>query len=321
MVGGLSGVQVYRAYAELTAHQTAHWPLPYFLKIGNRNEIFDEYQNYERQGRAYIPFHLGPRLDGERCCLGSQQGILVGDYVDESESLRDCASDGRGAAPIACLFTRTLHGWYRGSNEDPRSLATHLFPLFPKAMPMARFRRAKKLGAKKKLAELRALFEHCKKLRPVRVGPIHGDLHPGNVLVRASDAIIIDFAKHRPGPLVYDAASLEAGLLADGFDRDKRDVSALLESIMPLYTNLYLLPGHTHAHPKNPSFWLYPFVRQIRLYARPMECHEGQYAAALAVALLKKACKDLKFTRRKEDLRAGAYVLAELVLLTTFGEK
>ncbi len=320
MPGGLSGGQVYRAYPKLAANDLGpEFPLPCFVKIGQRNEIFDEYRNYEGRVHGNIPFHLRPHLDLERCCLGSGEGIIVGDYVEESESLRDCASDGRAVPAIACLFTRTLQGWYRHAEQAKQGASweeTHLFDLFPESIPNRRARCAK-TGATKSLAELRALFSRCESM-PVLSGPTHGDLHATNVLVRATDAIVIDFAKHCRKPLVYDAASLEAGLLVEGFDNDKRDLSVWLDSIRPLYHNLQLQGALPRVHPNDPSTWFYASVRQIRLYAREMECREGQYAAALAIALLKKSSKDLKFDRVKEGRRAAAYVLAERVLLSTF---
>ena len=43
---------------------------------------------FQRNTSAYrdialerIPFHLGPRLRLDRCALGTQQGIIVSDYV------------------------------------------------------------------------------------------------------------------------------------------------------------------------------------------------------------------------------------------------
>ena len=252
MLDGRSGVDVYRAYAKRAAPHLGRWPLPYFVKIGRRNEIFDEFQNYEHHVHGYIPFHLGPHLDVQRCCLGSEEGIIVGNYVEESESLRDCASDGRGAPAIACLFTRTLQGWYRQAepSKHPDSWEeTHHLDLFPVGIPERRARRAKTLGATKSLTELRALFSGCESL-PTLCGPIHGDLHATNVLVRATDAIVIDFAKHCRKPLVYDPASLEAGLLVEGFHNDKRELPAWLDSIRQLYDNVQLDCAMLRVHVK-----------------------------------------------------------------------
>ena len=257
----------------------------------------------------------------ERCCLGSGEGIIVGDYVEESESLRDCASDGRAVPAIACLFTRTLQGWYRHAEQAKQGASweeTHLFDLFPESIPNRRARCAKNSAQPRASQNCVHCLAGASRCRCCLDRPT-GDLHATNVLVRATDAIVIDFAKHCRKPLVYDAASLEAGLLVEGFDNDKRDLSVWLDSIRPLYHNLQLQGAASAAvHPNDPSTWFYASVRQIRLYAREMECREGQYAAALAIALLKKSSKDLKFDRVKEGRRAAAYVLAERVLLSTF---
>jgi len=220
---------------------------------------------------------------------------------------------------IACLFTRTLRGWHRAAENIGRSISEQLIELFPESLPPRRRRRAAELAAPdslKDLVELRALFVKCDST-PVFWGPIHGDLHAKNVLVRATDAIVIDFAKYREGPLVYDAACLEAGLLVEGFDHDKRDLPTWLQSVRHLYDQP-VCNVHVRLHTKNPSSWFEESVRQIRLYARDAEFHEGQYAGALGLALLRKACKDVKVD---EGRRAAAYVLAERVLVNAFASE
>jgi hypothetical protein len=153
---------------------------------------------------------------------------------------------------------------------------------------------------------------------PVRMGPIHWDLHASNVLVRGSDAIVIDFLSNKEGPVLYDAACLEASLLIDGFDKDSDsptwDVGVWLESIEPLYRDVSLREPPDHPHPKVKSSWFHACVRQIRLHALRMECKSGQYAGALAIALLKKASKDFGASPGEESRRAVAYLLAERIL-------
>ena len=275
MADGLSGVPVFRAFPELErgqAGQGARGTRPYFVKIGDRKDIFEEYKNYVDYVRPYVPFHLGPHLILERCCLGADQGVIVGDLVDESESLRSCACDGRAAIAIACLFNRTLYGWHSRFESDQRSLVEikdyRGKEYFPISIPDERLDCAINLGAKKTLDQLRDLFECCSELKPVLVAPIHGDLHGANVLVRGSDAIVIDFLSHYNGPLLYDAASLEAGLLVDGFTNDKRDPKEWLDTLLPLYDEDSLFGINAYIHPKNPSAWFYECVRQIRLHAR-----------------------------------------------------
>jgi hypothetical protein len=291
------------------------------VKIGDRGKIFEEYWLYEEKVDPYVPFHLGPHLIRERCCLGATRGIIVGDYVEESESLRDCASQGRATTAIACLFDRTLQGWYRSARKKPTPISTGLLEWFPKQISAKRLKRARSLGASLDLNALRSLFASCDSL-PVTVGPIHGDLHATNILVRGPDAIIIDFESRDNFPLVFDAASLEASLLIEGFPSDgPRQVEESLDSLVPLYEHPILGGSLPLANPRDPSYWFRTWVRQIRRYAREWECKEDQYAGALAIALLTKAAKDKDAPEPEASRRAAAYVLAEHVLRTTFGSK
>jgi hypothetical protein len=316
-----SVVSVYCAYNDLMAPNLGNlgqWPLPFFVKIGSRKKILIEYQNYVDNVAPYVPFHLGPHLVADRCCLGAYEGVIVGDFVEESESLLHCAQDGRAASAIACLFDRTLRGWYRGSHLEERPFCEILKRHFPRKISRDRFARACQLGARRDLKELRGLFECCKST-PVIVGPIHGDLHAANVRVRATDAIVIDFYGHREDPLVYDAACLEASLLVDGFPSVRKSkIKNWLQSISTLYDHVPLQGVLKQANPKNQSAWFHSCVRQIRLYARQMEYGPPQYAAALAVALLTKATKDPEVSEPEASRRAAAYVLAERVLSLTF---
>ncbi len=316
--GGRSGVGVFRACAELTGGLFGQWPQPHFVKIGTRRKIFIEYKTYEENVDPYVPFHLGPHLIRDRCCLGATEGVIVGDYVEESESLSYCAYDGRSASAIACLFDRTLLGWHRQAREVPVSISAGLFRHFPRRIDPKRIKTAKRLGAKLELHELRALFMLCTST-PVLVGPIHGDLHAANVRVRATDAIVIDFFAHRNNePLLYDAASLEASLLVEGFSSYKGTAKKWLQSLKPLYDHPPFDGAVTQANPKNRSFWFHACVQQIRRYARQWECGPNQYAATLGLALLVKASKDGDATGPEASRRAAAYVLAERILVKAF---
>jgi hypothetical protein len=253
--------------------------------------------------------------------------------------LADCARDGRAAPAIACLFDRTLVGWHRDARPDVSYKLAHGFRgLFPRTDPRfePRIARARDFGAERGIAELRALFERCTST-PVLIGPIHGDLKAANVRVRAADAIIIDFLQHGDGPLVFDAACLEASLLIDGFDDRRKldrnsmspqdlatldsELHAWLASIETLYQDELLQQPFEHPHPKNRSCWFHGCVRQIRSYARQVQTAENQYAAALALAMLTKSIKDLPAKEPEASRRAIAYVLAERVLVNAFPEE
>ncbi len=316
--GGRSGLSVFRAHAELEQGLAGRWPQPYFVKIGSRRKILAEFEHYEGRVRPYVPFHLGPHLDSKRCCLGARKGVIVGDYVEESESLRDCACEGRAASAIACLFDRTLLGWHRVFEQKQTSIADDLASRFPKTQLGVRLDRARALGTNCDLNQLRQLFEQCQ-TKPTLVGLVHGDLHSANVRVRATDAIVIDFFAHQEYPLVFDAATLEASLFVEGFRDDKREIGDWLRSIEPLYMQKPFWSSPAHVNPKNTSFWFFACVHQIRRYARQWECGDNQYATALAVALLIKASKDLGVNEPEASRRAAAYVMAERILVNAFG--
>src|SRR5205809_1101738 len=73
--------------------------------------IQEEWDNYREFVTNFIPFRLRPNLDENRCILGAKKGILVGDFVDESESLWDAARHGKARSVFYSLFDRTLGGW------------------------------------------------------------------------------------------------------------------------------------------------------------------------------------------------------------------
>ena len=73
------------------------------------------------------------------------------------------------------------------------------------------------------LRRLKAIFENHGNTAPL-VAPAHGDMHATNVLVRHGDAILIDFEKlEQHYPLTYDPASLEGGLLVEGFIKGSQE--------------------------------------------------------------------------------------------------
>jgi hypothetical protein len=172
------------------------------------------------------------------------------------------------------------------------------------------------MGATRSVDELRDLFARCA-TTPIRVGPIHGDLHATNVLVRSNDAIIIDYEKLEPGmPLLFDAASLEGGLLVEGFVEDikHRGRDGWFDSILPLYDSSPIIDWMKPCDQHDPSAWFYSCVRQIRTYALHLECKPGQYAATLGFVLACKSCNPATFDAQCEIARAAAFVLAEKVL-------
>ncbi len=320
---GRSGVSSYRAYATARYHSYQTPPYQYFVKIGKRAQIAKEYLAYRDKALEHVPFHLGPRLRLDRCALGAEKGIIVSDYVSNSEKLCDCARDGRAVPVIANLFNTTLRAWHHISRDEDQPLQNYLRDMMPKKIPKARKKIIEKIEIPKSPSELMILLEEYSS-SPVQIGVVHGDLHSLNILVRGVDAIVIDFEKVEENkPLLIDLTSLEAGLLIDGFIGDHRTIHELLKSIEPLI-EIDTLIQHKNIKfdPSYESAWFFDCVRQIRMHAREIEQTEGQYALTLAVMLAKKACKEplrnVNSDRRylsTIDLRAIAYILAQRILI------
>lgn len=315
---GYSGARVFKAQAESSGGK----PIPYFLKIGPRKEILEEYNGYLIRVEPFVPFHLAPALQKESCCLGGVNGLISGHYVTESESLLDCAEAGRAISPIACLFSRTLNAWHRPTQIKP--LAEFVGLKIPNIIDPVNFAYSQKLGETHDVSDLRVLFDSVGGPMEVRYGWIHGDLHARNVRVRGSDAVIIDMGKHSSGPLLWDPACLEASLLTEGFTSDDRDQESWYAAIRGCFSK-QLFDFWSHEHLTDSSTWFHVAINQIRLYVRAMEIGPGEYAAALAAALLWKASKgvtlpvnaseaDREAADREAFRRGAAYLIAQHLL-------
>lgn len=332
--GGLSGAPVFKVYASLEAGLvqqgvTGAYPHLYFAKIGPRKKIIDEHDQYCGHIFEYVPFYLGPRLRRDRCNLGSTQGILVGDFVEGAESLISCARGGRCGHAIANLFDKTLGGWRKQQRVDTESsLAAYMDKKWRVegqdqliALPPERIPLVQKLRADVAIDPLKAIFDQLAQTEPL-VAPAHGDMHATNVLVRHGDAILIDFEKlEEHFPLTYDPASLEGGLLVEGFIEDLKNKrltpERLIRMISPLYKERALKMGQsTFCRPGDPTEWFFNAVNQIRALSWSAERQPGQYALTLALCLIRKGCNphpELK-EREPNTLRAIAFFFGQKIL-------
>jgi hypothetical protein len=326
--GGKSGISVYIAHATISEGR----PLPFFVKVGSRNEIIHEWIKYNEHVRPFVPFHLAPHLVPERCALGAHTGIIVGDFIEDAESLGECARSGRAITPISSLFDRTLRGWHRRIEVKSGPLYGVLGKLtldkWGKFEP--RYLEAKSLGANFTLDELNTKLQQREPEFQVW-SRIHGDLHADNVRVRGSEAILIDFLAGREGLLLGDHAALEVSLVirvpkADAINQFSKEEWERV--VRPLYTLDNLLNLPSFPDPTERYSWLAACIRQIRLYALPMQRSKNQYAQILAYYLLRAAIKDplpkgLAKDSLPKDLvdedyrRTIAYCLAEDLILNT----
>jgi len=348
--GGLSGAPALKAYASLgigfglvQRNGAGTHPHLYFIKIGPRKKIADEYDKYCHRIFEYVPFHLAPRLRRDRCNLASTHGILVGDFVESAESLITCARGARCGHAISNLFDKTLGGWRKQERLDAgRSLSSHLEKKWLiedsddiLALPHDRADIVRELGGDTDILSLKNIFENLGNTAPL-TAPAHGDMHATNVLVRHGDAILIDFEKlEQDYPLTYDPASLEGGLLVDGFVEDLKmpefDPKELVKSIEPLYElSAFRIGGATSCRRGDPTEWYFDAVNQIRTLSWAAENEPDQYALTLALCLIRKGCNQHKSLEANllSTSRAIAFVFGQRILLAiaakiagTAGEK
>lgn len=340
---GLSGVSAYEGYAYLGDNEVGgEWPYRFFVKIGKRVKVAREFHKYGTTLLENVPFHLGPRLRRERCVLGLSKGLIVSDFVSGSEPIRDSAREGRGIAAISNLFNVTLLSWRRAAKDESLPLAESLMLLLrdddgnDRTVPPHRLARLDDFTASGSLGELIQIVKNMPESVPVLTGMVHGDLHATNVLVRMNDAVIIDLERINTSmPLLFDAASLEAGLFVDGFIKDRRSAKDILASVSSLYEIQAFEKDDHHCDPSVASAWFMDCVRQIRMQAKQMERADRQYAWMLGVAFIKKACNKDDFSEghpvtfaspptcheaAREAARTLAYVIGEKIILALASE-
>lgn len=313
---GRSGAGVYLAHATLKEGLLGPRMVPLFVKLDGRVKVLREWRNYRDVVQPYVPFHLGPSLHMDRCAVGAHRGILVGDYIEDSEVLTACTREGRAVVTVPALFDRTLSGWHRGAAEEVRTAAKNFDdrPL-DGDLSLKRQEEARALGASHSPDDLRQVVRRVGSA-PWLVGWIHGDLHADNVRVRGNDAVLIDFPGVRRGALLRDPAALEVSLVVRSPHDGHFDRVAWERVVRPLYDPAALAqPADAcETSPTEEYLWLARCVRQVRRHAFGMERKQGQYALMLAHHLYRAATLDCDAGPDESFRRAMARVFVEKVL-------
>ena len=300
-----SGARVFAVYAEFPEGEAAPYPLPYFAKIHSCKHILKEYEAYDRFVSRYVPFSQRPNCEPKRCFLGLTDGILVGDFVDNSESLADVVQPNGARGIIHSLFDDALRGWrqqayYREERISLSDVRANI--LKPERIKSVHVKAAKTFGATMSPYELTLLLDESAK-HLYRRGPVHGDLNTQNIRVRNGEAVLIDFYKSNIGPLVADLASLEIAICfsmeADAswnledqkayedssrFNEWRRHIDTLFKFVANKFGMVPPLQEQPCAHD-----WMWSACRQLRLMAHYIEPNEGAYGSLLGAYLLRMA--------------------------------
>jgi len=331
--GGKASDGVFTVHAWCEGANIGPRPLPFFVKFGKPRSIERERQNYRTHAELYIPFNLRPNLDRRRCVRGSAFSALVGNFVEDAVPLRKALRQEVGDGVLFSLFETSLKAFRSQAFAKSSSKQEAGLDAFVQDCVTSRKRDKKIKDAKEgeKLLALTGKFGHlvdpdalearlCKVAHPIPYwwGPIHGDLHSGNVMVRRGDSILIDFGSVSDGPLTADPASLEVSLI---FGTDAEDDLAKFDEWKAFVDSAYsCIP---RIRPPNPASeptdfdWLRQSVRELRHVLFGCDCHDREAEVVLAAYLMRFArleieeLDDPKLYELAVLRRAYALVIAE----------
>jgi hypothetical protein len=293
--GGRSA-NVFSVHAHFRDSRVGPRPLPFFAKVDKRNKILHEWHNYQNIVGHFIPFHSRPNLEPNRCLVGALQGILVGNFVEQSESLWEVAKRGSAQPVIYSLFDEALRGWRLQAYVQDESFVfrTKMLDFSPFRLDpndnrlISRAGDATRFGSVRSWPQIIELLRKNEKLRH-RVAPSHGDLHVNNVRARHGEAILIDFnSTQYSAPLVADPASLEVSVVFE-VDPNDQDNEGWLATVKRLYEPEYLYRAPPPPDEPSTHEWMWACVRQIRLIALESQTSDTEYQFALILYLLRRA--------------------------------
>lgn len=294
LTGGRSGARVFAVHMIVEGSNAGLWPQPAFAKLDRCEKIEREYRNYLDFADRFIPFSLRPNV--HQIIRGTERSLLVGNFVDRSESLWDLARRNLAARAVTSLFDETLGCWRdqayaRGLIEgsvadamyDAEMCRPHdIRPLFPEAA----LRYGISVGPDEVWKQLTTLRQHY------RLAPAHGDLHGENVRVKNEQAILIDLASVlRQAPLTADLATLETWFafeLPPECNREQYEDLVWWSEIDRLYAPSSFIHAPGPCEPTAQYCWMSTVVRQLRRLGMATQSCPSEYQAAVAVQLLRR---------------------------------
>ncbi|TFV38457.1 hypothetical protein [Bradyrhizobium niftali] len=294
LTGGLSEARVFAVHMTVHTSNAGAWPQPDFAKLDRRDKIDKEYRNYREYADRYIPFGLRPNIHNP--VFGAERGLLVGSFVDRSESLWNLARRNLAARAVTSLIEETLGGWRDqayGKDPDEGSVVQAMIDaeIFRPCKLKSRFvEDAFRFGIR---ANPEVILDQLGKLRQrYRTAPAHGDLHGENVRVRNDHAIVIDLASVvRSAPLTADLAGLETWLafqMPPECNPWVYEDAIWADEIDRLYASTSFLHPPGPCGPTSKFCWMSSVVRQLRRIGIAVQSCSTEYQAAVAVQLLRR---------------------------------
>lgn len=317
LTSGFSSTGVYSIHATVGDSR----PMPFFAKFNLHTKVESELKNYRDHVLPFVPFNLRPNIDSKRCVNGAKNGLIVGNFVENSDSLWSYIRSGNSKTAIYSAFDTALHAW-----RHPLKLAPSQDKLFEiiedldsqkQSRLNERFVFAKKFG--NDTSQPNILIEKLNSFPLVKFikTRIHGDLHTENIRVRNGEAILIDFEKVCWGPSSMDSTMLEIWIVFNdwpqiiSFQKWKECVDKLYD----LSSSHIELPHVMHEPEEGAAIW--NAIRQIRLIAFPLQLERqcSEYQGCLAYWMYRIATypinnSDESIAEVEEKCRGYAYYLS-----------
>lgn len=293
LTGGRSAARVFAVHMTVDRSNAGAWPQPAFVKLDRNDKIALEAEHYREFAEKFIPFGLRPNI--QDVIVGAERSLLVGDFVDRSESLWDLARRNVAASAVTALIDETLGGWRdQAYVTDPEEGSVARAMVKAGLCDPSRIRPAylEMESAAEATITAAALWEQLFALRQrYRVAPVHGDLHGENVRVRNGRAILIDLASVAQGPLTADLAALETWFafeLPPGCPENEFEDCAWRAEIDRLYAPSAFQHPPGPCDPTSRLAWMSTVVRQIRHMGIAAQSCPTEYQTAVAVQLLRR---------------------------------
>ncbi|EKD96564.1 MAG: Aminoglycoside phosphotransferase [uncultured bacterium] len=328
--------KVITVFAEFEVQGPVRHSVPFIAKLDKKDDVEKEINNYKDYIDHFVPFYLRPGVDRSRCFFDQERGIIVANYVDHSTSLLDAITRGAGPAALHTLFDETLRRWFHNAVVREDSLYLTLQKGNPNTdrFVMNEFERnpniliqAKKFDTVLNPAEL---LEAVKAIPCVRYlfGISHKDLHAKNVLVRGSDAVIIDFPRCEHGPILLDLATLDVSIAFDStpilikeniyekeiYKKLEEEYEKKFKEWLSFVSDIFSigkilgLPMYKNGHEPLAREW--SCIRQIRRLALLDQEDKHEYAICVAIELLRRSM----FGDENPRVAGCAYYLADRLI-------
>lgn len=322
VTGGKSGAAV--LVVTVAGEHARNRPLPFLVKVNGIAKIREEHRKMLDYARRLMPRRYRP--DVHVCVHGENLAVLVQDFEDGVQLLGDLVQRGTNAGVyIPAIFSTALRNFHSSGALVDGSLSRPFRDLKALRWESAALVDAA-VAARANNAHipdvvaLRAAIDGLPIAR-YRDGLVHGDLHAANVFAcqASHEIIVIDFGNVMKGPVVADAACLEASLAfrsrdlvaeAEGRQKAPRPLDADWLRAAYAYP---LDPGQVDSGPRlvgaagRGRAALADALRAIRSAARERDDSRPTYAVAVASYLLRYASFD-DHAELKE--RALAYEVA-----------